>query len=122
MAMFDQYAGQTGWSPVDLRQRFYDGLNDQVKDALAGTHQPIGTIDELRAAAQSLDQCWWQREAEKKGHTFTLGNPKPSDPNAMQVDATRQDNSCHGSARTPLGTHANGEDSGLEESRKAIRT
>jgi hypothetical protein len=76
MAMFDQYAGQTGWSPVDLRQRFYDGLNDRVKDALAGTHQPIGTIDELRATAQSLDQCWWQREAEKKGHTFTLGNPK----------------------------------------------
>jgi hypothetical protein len=60
---------------------------------LAGTHQPIGTIDELRAAAQSLDQRWWQREAKKKGHTFTLGNPKPSDPNAMQVDATRQDNS-----------------------------
>jgi hypothetical protein len=93
MAMFDQYAGQTGWSPVDLRQRFYDGLNDRVKDALAGTHQPIGTIDELRAAAQSLDQRWWQQEAEKKDHTFTLGNQKQSDPNAMQVDATRQDNS-----------------------------
>jgi hypothetical protein len=29
---------------------------------------------------------------------------------------------CHGSARTPLGTHANGEDSGLEESREAICT
>jgi hypothetical protein len=29
---------------------------------------------------------------------------------------------CHGSARTPLGMHANGEDSGLEESRKAICT
>jgi cytochrome c len=29
---------------------------------------------------------------------------------------------CHRSAGTPLGTHANGEDSGLEESRKAIRT
>jgi hypothetical protein len=29
---------------------------------------------------------------------------------------------CHGSAGTPLGTHANGEDSGLEESRAAIRT
>jgi hypothetical protein len=29
---------------------------------------------------------------------------------------------CHGSAGTPLGTHANGEDSGLEESRKTIRT
>jgi hypothetical protein len=60
MAMFDQYAGQTGWSPVDLRQRFYDGLNDHVKDVLAGTHQPIGTIDKLCTTAQSLDQCWWQ--------------------------------------------------------------
>jgi hypothetical protein len=29
---------------------------------------------------------------------------------------------CHGSAGTPLGTHANGEDTGLEESRKAIYT
>jgi hypothetical protein len=29
---------------------------------------------------------------------------------------------CHGSARTPLGTHTNGEDSGLEESRKTICT
>jgi hypothetical protein len=35
---------------------------------------------------------------------------------------TGEDSECHGSARTPLGTHANGEDSGLEESRKAIRT
>jgi hypothetical protein len=95
MAMFDQYAGQTGWSPVDLQQRFYDSLNDCVKDALAGTHQPIATIDELRTAAQSLDQRWWQREAEKKGHTFTLGNQKQSDPNTMQVDALRQDNSAN---------------------------
>jgi hypothetical protein len=29
---------------------------------------------------------------------------------------------CHGSAGTPLGTHAIGQDSGLEESRKTIRT
>jgi hypothetical protein len=93
MALFDQYVGQTGWSPVDLQQRFYDGLNNRVKDMLASTHQPISTIDELRAAAQSLDQRWWQREAEKKGQMFTLGNQKQSDPNAMQVDATCQGNS-----------------------------
>jgi hypothetical protein len=29
---------------------------------------------------------------------------------------------CHESAGTPLRTHANGEDSGLEESRQTIRT
>jgi hypothetical protein len=92
MAMFNQYAGQTGWSPVDLRQCFYDSLNDHIKDVLAGTHQPIGTIDKLWATAQSLDQCWWQWEAEKKGHTFTLGNQKQSDPNTMQVDAMHQGN------------------------------
>jgi hypothetical protein len=93
MAQFDQYAGQTGWSPVDLWQHFYDGLNNHVKDMLASTHQPIGTINKLHAAAQSLDQRWWQQEAEKKGHTFTLGNQKQSDPNAMQVDASCQDSS-----------------------------
>jgi hypothetical protein len=32
------------------------------------------------------------------------------------------DRDCHGSAGTPLGTHAIGQDSGLEESRKTIRT
>jgi hypothetical protein len=102
MAMFDQYAGQTGWSPVDLWQCFYDGLNDHVKDALASTHQPIGTIDELCAAVQSLDQHWWQQEAEKKGHTFTLGNQKQSDLSTMQVDAT-----CQGSSGKPNKTQKN---------------
>jgi hypothetical protein len=29
---------------------------------------------------------------------------------------------CHGSAGTPLRTHADGEDSGLEESRPTVRT
>jgi hypothetical protein len=37
-------------------------------------------------------------------------------------DTTHKKATCHGSAGTPLGTHTNGEDSGLEESRKAIYT
>jgi hypothetical protein len=60
MALFDQYATGTGWSAVDLRQQFYDGLNDHVKDCLAETHQPTGTLDELRTAVQSIDQRWCQ--------------------------------------------------------------
>jgi hypothetical protein len=47
MALFDQHLAQTGWSTVDLWQRFYNGLNDCIKDRLAETHQPIGTLDEL---------------------------------------------------------------------------
>jgi hypothetical protein len=90
MAQFDQHTGQTGWSDADHRQRFYDGLSEFVKDGLALTDRPIGTFDEVRAAAQVIDQRYRQRQAEKKGHT-TSHTPfgASSDPNAMQVDATR---------------------------------
>jgi hypothetical protein len=56
MAQFDQHTGQTGWSDADHRQRFYDGLSEFVKDGLALTDRPIGTFDEVRAAAQVIDQ------------------------------------------------------------------
>jgi hypothetical protein len=90
MVQFDQYTGQTGWSDADHRQRFYDGLAEVVKDGLALTDRPAGTFDELRTAAQVIDQCYRQRQAEKKGHTLS-NTPfgASSDPNAMQVDATR---------------------------------
>jgi hypothetical protein len=39
-----------------------------------------------------------------------------------EYDVNPPGHCCHGSAGTPLGTHANGEDSGLEESCKTIRT
>jgi hypothetical protein len=42
---------------------------------------------------------------------------------AQQVlDLTHAQSTCHGSAGTPLRTHADGEVAGLEESRPAIRT
>jgi hypothetical protein len=40
----------------------------------------------------------------------------------LPVPCSRVLPGCHGSARTPLGTHANEEDSRLEEFRKAICT
>jgi hypothetical protein len=71
MAQFDQYTGQTGWSDADHRQRFYDGLAEVVKDGLALTDRPAGTFEELRAAAQVIDQRYRQRQAEEEGpHIF----------------------------------------------------
>ena len=35
ISKFDQYTGQTGWSAADHRTRFYDGLQDQLKDNLS---------------------------------------------------------------------------------------
>ena len=63
MAKFDQHTGQTGWSAADHRQRFYDGLNDRIKDTLSYTDLPIATFDELRDAASKLDKRMRQREA-----------------------------------------------------------
>ena len=92
MAKFDQHTGQTRWSPADHRQHFYDGLNDCIKDTLFYTDLPIATFDELRDAASKLDKHMRQREAEKRGtnsHSTSTNNPQ-KDPNAMDIDASRQ--------------------------------
>jgi hypothetical protein len=93
-SLFDQYLAQTGWSLVNLRQRYYNGLNDCVKDRLSEIPTPPANLADLRAATQNIDQRWWQREAEKKGGTITISpsHGTQSDPNAMQVDATCQGN------------------------------
>ena len=91
ISRFDQYKGQTGWSDTDHRTRFYDGLSEQLKDNLAISDRPITSLQELKAAAQVLDQHMRQQEAEKKGRTYHTTSQAPSkDLNAMEVDASCQ--------------------------------
>ena len=99
---FDQYTMQTGWSDADHRTRYYEGLSDKVKDSMAITDQPIATFDELRKVAQILDQRICQREAEKKGQTFSNMSQGTSsrNPDAMEVDA-----SCQGNQPSEKKTH-----------------
>src|ERR1700761_9557456 len=89
ISKFDQFTGQTGWSDANHCTRFYDGLNEQLKDNLAISNHPITDLNDLKAVAQILNQCMRQREAEKKGHKTTQQAPS-KDPNAMEVDASRQ--------------------------------
>ena len=71
ISRFDQYTGQTGWSDTDHGTRFYDRLNEQLKDNLAISDRPITQLQDLKAAAQILDQRMRQCGAEKKGtHTI----------------------------------------------------
>ena len=91
---FDQYTMQTGWSDADHHTRYYDGLSNKVKDSMAITDRPIATFEELRKVALVLDQHICQREAEKKGQTFSNMSQRTSsrNPDAMEVDASRQGN------------------------------
>ena len=94
MSKFDQYTMQTGWSDADHCTRYYDGLNDKVKDSMAITDRPIATFEELRKVALILNQRIRQREAEKKGQTLsnTSQGTLSRNPDAMEVDASRQGN------------------------------
>ena len=91
---FDQYTMQTGWLDADHRTRYYDGLSDKIKDSMAITDRPISTFEELRKVALVLDQRIHQREAEKKGQTFsnTSQGTSSRNPDVMEVDASRQGN------------------------------
>ena len=94
---FDQYTMQTGWSDADHRTRYYDGLSDKVKDSMAITDRPISTFEELRKVALVLDQRIRQREAEKKGQTFsnTSQGTSSRNPDTMEVDASCQGNNSN---------------------------
>src|ERR1700761_4008957 len=90
ISKFDKFTGQTGWSDADHRTRFYDGLNEQLKDNLAISDRPITDLNDLKAAAQILNQRMRQCKAKKKGRTHHTMQTSTRDPNAMEVDASRQ--------------------------------
>src|ERR1700761_9748506 len=82
---------QTSWSDADHRTCFYDGLNETIKDNLAISDRPIGTLTELRQAAQILDQRMRQQQAEKSGKPMhNTPHTTSKSPDAMEVDASRQ--------------------------------
>src|ERR1700761_7286022 len=90
-AKFDQFTNQTGWSDADHRTRFYNGLNETIKDNLAISDRPIGMLVELRQAAQILDQQMRQRQAEKSGKPMhNTPHMTSKHPDAMEEDASRQ--------------------------------
>ena len=91
-AKFEEHSSLTGWSKADLRSRFYDGLSDAIKDALAISDRPTEAYESLVDAAQALDIRLRQRQAEKKGQTFhQVQQPsRGTESVPMDIDASRQ--------------------------------
>jgi len=60
---FNRLATITGWDNHALQHQFYRGLPAHVKDEVSWVGKPI-TLPALRALAQSIDSCYWEREEE----------------------------------------------------------
>ena len=102
-AQFKQLMTRTGYSGVDLRDRFYEHLTSRIKDELVHSARATTTLDELIIVATDIDTRVRQRRAEKErekkrtGITPEMttaptpfGNPvSNTEPVAMNVDATR---------------------------------
>ena len=102
-AQFKQLMTRTGYSGIDLRDRFYEHLSSRIKDELVHSARATTTLDELIIVATDIDTRVRQRRAEKErekrrtGETLEMTvtptpflNPSPNtEPVAMNVDATR---------------------------------
>lgn len=105
-AWFREAMSRTGYSTSDLRDRYYEHLSIEIKDALPMTERSTKTLDKLITVVTDLDTRLRQRKAEKAretgkatGVTFTAwptpstsASPfaaPPKDPNAMDLDATK---------------------------------
>jgi hypothetical protein len=65
-AKFKEIMARTRYSPVDLRDRFYEHLAPLVKDELVHSARATDTLDRLVTVATDLDVRIRQREAEKE--------------------------------------------------------
>ncbi|KAF5337777.1 hypothetical protein D9757_015448 [Collybiopsis confluens] len=99
-ATFKQYSDRTGYSDVDLRDKFYDHLTDRVKDSLVHSNANTSSLANLIAEATRIDNRINERVRQKmpfqSGHPCYSSFPTDQrpfvahrDPNAMDVDATR---------------------------------
>ncbi|KAF5364403.1 hypothetical protein D9757_011914 [Collybiopsis confluens] len=99
-ATFKQYSDRTGYSDVDLRDKFYDHLTDRVKDSLVHSNANTSSLANLIAEATRIDNRINERVRQKmpfKAVTPATHHFQPinapfvahRDPNAMDVDATR---------------------------------
>ena len=91
-AKFEEHSSLTGWSKVDLRSHFYDGLSNAIKDTLAISDHPIEAYKSLVDAVQALDIRLQQCQAEKKGQTFhqTSTQSYSTESVPMDIDASCQ--------------------------------
>ena len=89
---FDGHSARLRWDDSALRSRFYEGLNDRLKDRLA--ELPAGkpkTLISMKKMVREIDQRYWDRREERKlreGSTPAAKSSSSSAPSASTSAAT----------------------------------
>jgi Retrotransposon gag protein/Zinc knuckle len=89
LTRFTQYAAQVSWDERARMARLYEGLKDNIKEAMALQEFPT-TWEGLVSLAARLDDNQRRRKAEKSGWNNRFHNQKPNrarDPDAMDLSA-----------------------------------
>lgn len=69
---FDNIAQYLEWDDAALKQYFYEGLKDSVKDSLALTTQDPADLKDFQDLCIKLDNRIFERKQESKGHRPAL--------------------------------------------------
>ncbi|KAJ8698886.1 hypothetical protein PTI98_005547 [Pleurotus ostreatus] len=74
--------------PAALQHRYYQGLPDRIKDALLNHSKP-GSLARLRSLAQAIDQCHWEREAERTRNTRASDKSAPAKSSSTSTPSSK---------------------------------
>ena len=94
---FEQWSSQTGYSPQDLYQRMKDGLNADFLTRLSYFQPPVADYEDLKTKCKAIDLSIHDLNNSLSGSTSASSSRNPitstgfSDPNAMDIDASRFD-------------------------------
>jgi hypothetical protein len=79
-AKFEQHKQYLGWNDIALRDQYYTGLKDEIKDEIVRSPRPE-TLDELKKLATRLDSRFQERYLEKRqplnAHSQPSANNRP---------------------------------------------
>ena len=85
---FDNIAQYLEWDDAALKQYFYEGLKDSVKDSLALTTQDPADLKDFQDLCIKLDNRIFERKQESKGHRPALpaSSKKPAHSGETSAD------------------------------------
>jgi len=108
---FEELAGRTPWDNVALRDIFYKGLAERIKDQMATSQTgKAATLAELKNQALAFDTCYWERKNEtshsnKSSKNFS-SSAEPSSSSNPRAPATNTNQSGSSQRNQPSSNQA----------------